>query len=244
MQNASSLDVEENGRGQYLSRADSLWELFVGLENIRLTSIYPRSAVVFAQGQSPEGVYLLRAGRAKVSLSSAQGKTIILRVVQAGAVLGVNSVLKDVPYDVSVETLERSRIDFVSRSDFMRVLEKSESTRPGVAHLLADELSDMVEQLRSLLLSQSAAEKLARLLLRWSDQQVDTARAESRLNLGLTHEEIAQMICASRETVTRLFAELRRKQIVRFANGTIVVRDRNALELLARYREISETSSA
>lgn len=235
MQDASSLDREKNRRGSRLSPVDSLWRLFVGLEDARFPSIYPRGAVVFAQGETSEGVYLLRAGRAKVLLSSAEGKTIILRLVHAGSLLGVNSVLKDVPYDVSVETLERSRIDFISRSDFKRVLQESEATRPGVAHLLAEELSDMVERMRSLLLSQSAAEKLARLLLAWSNEQ----GVETPITPGLTHEEIAQMICASRETVTRLFAELRRKQIVKFADNAIFVRDRNALESMAGHREMS-----
>jgi len=53
------------------------------------------------------------------------------------------------------------------------------------------------------------------------------------VDFGLTHEEIAQMICASRETVTRLFAELRRKHIVGFADRALHVRNRKALESLA-----------
>jgi CRP/FNR family transcriptional regulator len=67
-------------------------------------------------------------------------------------------------------------------------------------------------------------------LIRWSDAH---PTSEARLNLGLTHEEIAQMIGASRETVTRLFAAFRKKQIVSFSNNTIVVSDRNALESMA-----------
>ncbi len=237
MQNASSVDAQENGSGAMRAPADALWQLLTTVEGLRLTSIHPRGAVVFSQGEAAEGIYLLRSGRAKVSLSSAEGKTIILRIAGAGALLGVNSVLKRVPYDVTVETLERSRIDFVSRTDFERVIEKHEAIRPSLAQFLADELSDMIDCVRSLLLCQSAAEKLAALLLRLSN---GTTTHETRLNLGLTHEEIAQMICSSRETVTRLFAEFRRRQIVSFSNNTILVSDRRALESLAR---VTTTSS-
>ncbi|HEU0253478.1 MAG TPA: Crp/Fnr family transcriptional regulator [Pyrinomonadaceae bacterium] len=232
MQNASSVDAHENGNGAMRAPASVLWQLLTTVEGLRLTSIYPRGAAVFSQGEAAEGVYLLRSGRAKVSLSSAEGKTIILRVAGPGALLGVNSVLKRVPYDVTVETLERSRIDFVSRADFERVIEKSEAVRPSLAQFLADELSDMIDCVRSLLLCQSAAEKFAALLLRLSNG-TGTTTSGTRLNLGLTHEEIAQMICSSRETVTRLFAEFKRRQIVTLSNNTIVVSDRRALESLA-----------
>ena len=234
MQNATNLDVETEGNGKHpLPPSESLLQLFHGSDGIKLTSIYPRGAVLFAEGQPGDGVYLLRTGRAKVSISSAAGKTVILRVAQPGALLGVSSVVKDVPHEITVETIERCRIDFISRSDFMKALAKTDPALVGVADTLGNELSEMFEHLRSLLLSQSAAEKLARLLLKWCDEHGELGSEGVRVNSGLTHEEIAQMICTSRETVTRLFAELRRNHIVGFADNAMHVRNRKALESLA-----------
>lgn len=195
---------------------------------------YPRGAVLFAEGQPAGGVYVLCAGRAKVSISSSEGKTVILRIAQRGDLLGVNSVLKALPYEATVETLERCRIDFVSRADFIKLLDKSKTARVEVSRALGSELSDVVERARSLLLSQSAAEKLARLLLKWCDDLGKPTPQGIRLNHGLTQEEIAQMICTSRETVSRLLTGLRRKQIVRLNGTGIFVRNRAALELVAR----------
>ncbi len=233
MQNATNLDVEGEEKATRPLSGDELFQIFLGSDDIKLTSIHPRGAVLFAEGQPGDGVYLLRSGRAKVSISSAAGKTLILRVVQAGALLGVNSVVKDVPHEVTVETIERCRIDFISRTDFMKLLDKTDPALVAVANTLGNELSDLVENLRSLLLSQSAAEKLARLLLKWCDEHGELGPEGVRVHFGLTHEEIAQMICVSRETVTRLFAELRRKHIVGFANNAMHVRNRKALESLA-----------
>jgi len=176
---------------------------------------------------------VLCAGRAKVSISSSEGKTVILRIAQSGDLLGVNSVLKALPYEATVETLERCRIDFVPRADFIKLLDKSKAARVGVSEALGNELSDVVERARSLLLSQSAVEKLARLLLKWCDELGEVRPEGIRVNPGLTQEEIAQMICASRETVTRLLAQLKRKQIVILADSAIFVRNRKALESLA-----------
>jgi len=69
-------------------------------------------------------------------------------------------------------------------------------------------------RVRSLGLSHSAAEKLANLLLEWTCKNGESSKAEPRLKLRLTHEEIAQMIGTSRETVTRLFADMKKHQIV------------------------------
>jgi CRP/FNR family transcriptional regulator len=239
----TNLELEPTGGGPHSLTSNNLLQLFLGFEDLRLTSIYPRATVLFAEGQQADGIYLLRSGRVKISISSALGKKTILRVQQAGSLLGVNSVLKDVPYDVTVETLERCRIDFVTRSNFMKLLDTSEFVQVGVAHTLSSELTDLVEHMRSLLLSQSASERLVRLLLKWCDEQGELGPGRVRLNPGLTHEEIAQIICVTRETVTRLFAELKRKQIVSFAENAIFVRDPNRLESLVRHSEMSQIPS-
>ena len=244
MQNATNLDVETEGNSGCPLPDAALLQLFHGNDGIKLTSIHPRGGVLFVEGQPGDGVYLLRTGRAKVSISSAAGKTVILRIAQPGSLLGVNSVIKDVPHEVTVETLERCRIDFISRSDFMKALAKTDPALVGVAHTLGNELSEVFDHLRSLLLSQSAAERLVRLLLKWCDEEGESGPEGVRVNSGLTHEEISQIICTSRETVTRLFAELRKSHNVVFSGHAIFVRDRRALESLVGSREIAEISSA
>ncbi|HYL94740.1 MAG TPA: helix-turn-helix domain-containing protein, partial [Terriglobales bacterium] len=79
----------------------------------------------------------------------------------------------------------------------------------------------------------SAAEKLAKLLLEWSGRNGEATKLEPRLKLALTHEEIAQMIGTSRETVTRLFAELKKRQIIQSKGSTLLIRNKAALKLMA-----------
>ena len=76
-------------------------------------------------------------------------------------------------------------------------------------------------------------EKLAKLLLEWSSRSGESNKQEPRVRLSLTHEEIAQMIGTSRETVTRLFAELKKRQIVNARGATLVIRNKAALRALA-----------
>lgn len=219
--------------GEKLTNRDFLQD-FDGFEDIKLSSIRPRGTVLFTEGQSSTGVYVLCAGRAKLSISSSEGKTVIMRLAGPGDLLGVNSVLKNLPYEATVVTLERCRIAFVARAGFISLLDTNHAARLRVSQSLCNELSDLVERTRLLLLSQSAEEKLVRLLLKWCDELGEPTPEGIRINHGLTHEEIAQMICGSRETVSRLFTKLRRKQIVRLNGTGIYVYNRAALESIVR----------
>src|SRR6266480_1298596 len=99
---------------------------------------------------------------------------------------------------------------------------------------MLNKLTQLVEHTRLLFLSQSASEKLARLLVRWCDELGKRTPQGIRITSGLTHEEIGQMICASRETVTRVLGELKRKHIVNLVGNSIFVRNRKALEYVGR----------
>ena len=206
-----------------------------GLDNVKVSKYYARGSVLFVEGQRPHGVYVLCEGRAKVSIASAEGRTFVLRVAEPGDLLGLNSVLTGRPSEATVETLERCRIDFVSREDLLKLLARDRKACLGVAHALANKLTGVMGHARLLLLSQSAPEKLARLLIRWSDKHGKRTAQGIRINSGLTHEEIAQVICASRETVTRVLGEFKRKHIVSLIDNAIFVRNRKALEAVARY---------
>jgi CRP/FNR family transcriptional regulator, cyclic AMP receptor protein len=234
MLRTQNLGHEEDANGFAEGPCDFPISEVRGLANVKVSKYYPRGSVLFAEGQRPRGVYLLCEGRAKVSIASAEGRTLVLRIAEAGDLLGVNSVLTSRPSGATVETLERCRIGFVSREDFLKVLDRDKKAYLEVAHALSNTLSGVMEHARLLLLSQSAAEKLARLLVRWCDERGKRTAQGIRINSGFTHEEIAQMICASRETVTRLLGEFKQKNIVSLVGNAIFVRNRKALESVAR----------
>jgi CRP/FNR family cyclic AMP-dependent transcriptional regulator len=233
----SAKEIEDNeGANGFTAHlpCDSPISEIRGLDNLTVSKSYPRGSVLFAEGQRPLGIYVLCEGRAKVSIASAEGRTFVLRIAEPGDLLGINSVLTGRPSEATVETLEPCRIDFVSREDLLKLLDRDRKACLGVAHALGNKLTGVVGHARLLFLSQSAAEKLARLLVRWCDESGKRTPQGTRIDSGLTHEEIAQMICSSRETVTRLLNEFKRKHIVSFVDSAIFVRNRKALESVAR----------
>lgn len=208
-------------------------------DNLKVTKYFARGSVLFAEGQRPRGVYLLREGRAKVSVASAEGKTFVLRLAEVGDLLGIHSIFMDRPSGATVETLDRCRVDFISRDEFVNLLERDKHAYLVVAQALSHKLNGVMAHARLLLLSESATEKLARLLVRWCDELGTSTPQGVRINCNLTHEDMAQMICASRETVTRVLGELKRKRIVSVVDSALFVRNLKELALLAHSKKNS-----
>src|SRR5579864_7869296 len=177
-------------------------------EHIKYATAYPKGAVLFVEGQSPRGIFVLCKGRVKLSICSTDGKTLILKIAEPGEVLGLSASVSGKPYELTAETADPCQVNFVKREDFVRFLKEHADACLRVAEQLSEKYNTACREIRSLGLSHSAAEKLAKLLLEWSAKNGEAAKAEPRVKLALTHEEIAQMIGTSRETVTRLFADL------------------------------------
>ena len=181
------------------------------LDQLRFTTGYPQGSLLFVEGDSPRGVFILCRGRVKLSVTSSQGKTLILRIVQPGEALGLNSAVSGKPYQATAETLENCQIAFIKREDFLRLLEQHQEASIRAAQQLSSSYQIALGQLRSLGLSNSAPERLARFLLDWAGGK-DSERGV-RARLTLTQEEIGQIIGTSRETVSRMFSEFRANQI-------------------------------
>lgn len=204
------------------------------MESICSTAFYPKDAVLFVEGQNAGGVFILCQGRAKLSTSSAGGKTFILRIATAGDVLGLSSTVSGRPYDVTAEIIEPSQVNHISRPDFLRFISNNGDVALRVAQQLSNNYHQACVEIRSLSLSQNAAEKLARLLLEWSagkgEHTIQKEGNSVKLRMTLTHEEIAQLIGTSRETVTRMMSSLKKKKLIEVNGSTLVVRDRMLLE--------------
>ena len=205
-----------------------------GIERVGYSKLYRRNAVLFNEGHVARGMYVLCTGSAKVSICSADGKKLIMRLAKPGDVLGLYAGLTGRPYEATAELLGPARVSFVSRQNLVELIARQEAFGLALVQLFSEQFSEFVDHARLLQLSESASEKLARLILKWGRDFGELTANGIRLQITLTQEEIAQIIGASRETVTRLFSALKRQQIIRVNGGAIVIRSSAALASLAQ----------
>jgi len=202
-------------------------------ETIKYATAYPKGAVLFVETQAPRGIFVLCKGRVKLSICATDGKTLIVKIVEPGEVLGLSATVAGKPYELTAETLDPCQVNFVKRDDFLRFLKEHSEACFKVAEQLSEKYNTACHELRSLGLSHSAGQRLAKLLLEWSSKNGEAAKQEPRLTLAITHEEIAQMIGTSRETVTRIFTDFKKRQIVQVKGSMLVIRNKEALKLIA-----------
>src|SRR5438067_9919433 len=202
------------------------------VDAIKFTGVYPKGSVLFVDGEQPRGVFILCSGRAKLTTSSSEGKTLIVKIAEPGEVLGASATILGKPYEVSAETIEPSQLNFIKREDFIRFLQSHVEVCMHTAQQLSEKYQSAQREIRSLGLSQTTSEKLARLLLDWCAKGGEQTPKGPRLTILLTHEEVAQMIGTTRETVTRIFSDFKKRQIIEVKGSSVFILAKGKLEAM------------
>jgi CRP/FNR family cyclic AMP-dependent transcriptional regulator len=195
-------------------------------------STLPPGAILFVEGQMPRGLFVLCSGKVKLSSTSREGKVLILKTAEAGEALGLSAAISGQSYEMTAETATPCHVNFVDRKSLLTLLQSHSEVGLHAAQSLSLEFQSAYRDMHDLVLARSSSGKLARLLLSFAMVQFSNAD-EARLRSIMTHEEMAQRIGSSRETVTRLLSDLKRKHLIRLDGATLVIQNRTALEALA-----------
>jgi CRP/FNR family transcriptional regulator len=162
-------------------------------------------------------------------MTSTDGKAVILRIAKPGEVLGLHAVVSGQPYQASAETVEPCQVNFIRREDFLQFLRNNGEASIHAAQQLSANYQSACEQIRSLGLTHSASEKVARFLLDSSANGQETKQG-IRIRMTMTHEEIGQIIGTSRETVTRTLGDFKNKRLVAINGSVLLIPNKTALE--------------
>ncbi len=192
----------------------------------------PAGAILFVEGQVPRGIFVLCSGRVKLSTASRDGKVLILKFAEAGEALGLSAVISGMNYEMTAETATPCQLNYVDRKNLLNLIEDYSEVGMHAAQALSREFQFAYRDMHDLVLARSSTGKLARLLLLSCTPATAPDEPEARVRSGMTHEEMAQRIGASRETVTRLLSDLKRRHLIRLDGATLVIRDRLALEAM------------
>ena len=202
------------------------------LNAITSQAIYPRGAMLFMEGQQGRGAFVLCTGKAKLSTTSREGKTIITKISEHGDVLGLSATISNHPYEVTAEMMEPGQANFIAADALLQFLHDYGEVAWRGAQQLSHNYYSAYEEIRSLGLTNSPGQRFAQLLLGWSAERGDSNHS-LHLHLVLTHEEIAEMIGTTRETVTRLFADFKKKHFIQSKGSSLVILNKLALEGMA-----------
>lgn len=189
---------------------------------------YGKGTVIVSEGDPGDALYLVRTGEVKVVLVAEDGREVILGVLGVGDHFGELSLIDGRPRSAHVIATSTASLLVLRRADFRRQVEQ----QPQVAWALLMELSRRLRQadgtIGSLVLLDVPG-RVARVLV-----ENATPGQPATLIKPMTHQVMAQMIGASRETVSRAMSEFQDKGWISVARRQVTIVDRVALEARAR----------
>jgi CRP/FNR family transcriptional regulator, cyclic AMP receptor protein len=206
-------------------------ESLAAFNQIKRATVLPEGAVIYVEGEVPRGIFMLCEGQVKLSTTSREGKTLTLRIVRAGKVLGLGPVVTGKPYVLTAETMQPSQLNFVNREDFLRFLKGHGDACLQAAQHISRDCQHAYDVARSIGLSHSVSGRVAKFLLAAAtDPEVTNGVVRARL--VMTHVDIAQTLGTSRESITRILSEFREKDIAELKGSTLTIHNKAALERL------------
>ena len=208
-------------------------EALVQYKALAMEMSYARGTSLFVEGEAPKSIFVLSGGRVKLSVTSREGKTAILRIAAAGDLLGLSAALSGSAHEVSAEVIEPCRAKVIRAKDFVEFLQKYPEASMEATRCILNEYRATFSNMCRLALPTTVAGRLANLLLEWLDDRFQRGEKEHRLTVALTQEEIAGMANTSRETVSRVLHQFQREKFIAVKGASLHVLQPQALEQLA-----------
>ncbi len=195
-------------------------ETLAELDAISAPVKYPSGTTLMRQGDPPQFVRILCTGRAKITTSSQDGKTLLLNIVSSGAILGLVSAVRRIKYETTAEAYGPCIVSEILDQEFLDFLIRHRDASWQVLEMLAEENHDLLVNARRVALSGTVAGNVAKLLLDWG-ATVTAIDGKKHFNMVLTHQEIAEMVGTTRETVTRTLATFRQHGWIRIHGASV-----------------------
>lgn len=228
-----------------MRRLDKIWYLqhldpFAGVGEPEMQRLaertimreFHRGNVILHPNEPQEMVYLIKEGRVKISRYSPDGREQILTLLESGDIFGELALVKATE-PVHVEALEETLLCELYRDDFLALIRRQPEVMLHMIRVLAERLRVAEEEIADLVF-RDVSGRLASLLLRLAEAYGQQGGGGMRLTLRLTHQDIASMIGATRETVTSTLTRFREASLINIDHRYIVIKNREKLRRLTQ----------
>ena len=186
---------------------------------------------LYLPGDPSSNVYLLKKGRVKIANTASSGKEVTFDILDPGEIFGELDVLEDAPRSTSAETLDDALICVIPRKDFDQYLAMHPTVMFKLTKLIGLRLEKIQSRVEDLVFRDVPA-RLAHLLVELSKTEGVAEKQGIRLKVKLTHQEMANLIGCSRETVSSTLGQFRDEGLLQLDGRTMTILDLKGLSRL------------
>lgn len=193
----------------------------------------PRYSVIYQPGEASDHIYLLSKGAVKISTYSSEGKEVIKQLIHPEAIFGELALVGEAKRSETAQSLkEEVQFYTIRTSDFQRILDQNAKLSQQVLLLFGQRMMAAEHKLENLIFK-DARSRIVNFLYEVVEKRGRQVGYEMLLKHSLTHQDIANITCTSRQTVTLVLNELRKENLIYFNRGRILVRDMETLRASA-----------
>jgi len=213
-----------------LAKNSSLFKSFCNedvddLNVLKSCAYFKKNQPLFIEGSIPRGVYCLNKGKVKIYSRGEEGKEQIIHVAKEGEIVGFRAMFSEEPYKVTASTLEESNICFISKADFLSLVDTNVTLRNGIMKELSTELANRVTYITNM------AQKSVRGRLAFALILLEEIYTGEMINL--TREDLANFVGTATETLIRLLKDLKDEEIIQTHGRKIEILNREELLTLS-----------
>ena len=195
------------------------------LEEHKSCSYFKKNQPLFIEGSFPRGVYCLNQGKVKVFARGDEGKEQIIHIAKEGEIIGFRAMFSGDMYKVSATALEDANICFISKDDFLDMIDTNPTLRNGIMRELSKELGDRAIFITNMA-QKSVRERLAAALIILDD-------VYSGEQINLTREDLANFVGTATETLIRLLKDLKEECVINIHTRKLEIIDKDKLMKIA-----------
>jgi CRP-like cAMP-binding protein len=189
---------------------------------------FARKSLVYLPGDEASSVLLVTSGRVKICNFTPEGKQAILTFIEPGEIFGELSVLDDTPHEEFAEVVEPATIVLIPRDEIHRLIEENPTLAIRLTQLFGLRRRRIERRLRNLLY-RTNRERLVHLLLELAERYGQVESGGVRLDIKLSHQDMASLVGSTRESITVALGELMNEGYLRLARRQVSIVDLSGL---------------
>ncbi|MFW5992301.1 MAG: Crp/Fnr family transcriptional regulator [Halanaerobiaceae bacterium] len=191
---------------------------------------YKKEIIFFEEDNNNENLYILLAGRVKLTMLSPEGKEKVLTIIQEGDIFGDMSLFDQDSHPITAEVIEEARLVILPFTDLESIIKQEPGVAIKIIEAMARKTRLLTSQIRELVF-QNTEQRFAALLARFIEDFGIEVKSGKMIDLVLTHQEIANIMGSSRVTVTKLINQFINEGLLKIYKRKIVIIDEKKLGL-------------
>jgi CRP-like cAMP-binding protein len=201
----------------------------------RTERIHAKGEIIFREGGLPSGIFYIVDGKVKKYKLDREGREHIIYVANTGELIGYHALLAEDRYPDSAATLEKSKIAFIPKEDFLEALQQSEVISKRLLKALSHEFAVLTNSL-SFFAERPVRERVALQLVVLREKYKLNFKPGMPVEINMSRDDLASLTGTVRENVVRVLGEFKEKGILVTQGRKIIIKDVKQLIDIANYK--------